>query len=190
MKPARRGAGPALTAAGARAQEFRRILRRLSSEGACLVQEAEGFALHCGKRDRRAPAMRICRMTGAELIAEALVTATSGGSRTFEISAEGLAFLKRAEAPAAPFEAQHRCAGERYISEGAGQGARHVVNLAESPLAWLASRKGADGAPFLSGAQLEAGERLRDDFTRAGLMARVTVDWGAPMSGRGGAAQG
>ena len=61
---------------------------------------------------------------------------------------------------------------------------RHVtVNVAESPIAWLASRG------HLSEAQLRAGERLRADYERAGLAARVTMRWdaAAPSKSRGGA---
>ena len=60
---------------------------------------------------------------------------------------------------------------------------RHVtVNVAESPIAWLAARG------MLTGAQLGAGERLRADYERAGLAARVTMRWDAapPAKGRGG----
>ena len=61
---------------------------------------------------------------------------------------------------------------------------RHVtVNVAESPIAWLASRG------MLTPAQLGAGERLRSDYERAGLSARVTMRWDAapPGKSRGGA---
>lgn len=61
---------------------------------------------------------------------------------------------------------------------------RHVtVNVAESPLAWLAARG------HLNDAQLRAGERLRADYERAGLAARVTMRWDAapPGKSRGGA---
>ena len=47
---------------------------------------------------------------------------------------------------------------------------RHVtVNVAESPLAWLAARG------MVSDAQYRAGERLRTDYERAGLAGRVTM---------------
>ncbi len=64
---------------------------------------------------------------------------------------------------------------------------RHVtVNAAESPVAWLASRG------MLTMAQLAAGERLRADYERAGLAARVTMRWDAapPAKSRGGARAG
>ena len=63
------------------------------------------------------------------------------------------------------------------------QALRHVtVNVAESPVAWLAARG------MLTPAQLMAGERLRADYERAGLSARVTMRWDAapPSKSRGG----
>ena len=57
-------------------------------------------------------------------------------------------------------------------------GRAHVnVDTAESPLAWLARRKGRDGRALIESVQLQAGERLRADFTRAQLMPRVTANW-------------
>ncbi|QIB35075.1 DUF6456 domain-containing protein [Ancylobacter pratisalsi] len=61
-----------------------------------------------------------------------------------------------------------------------------VVDLDESPLAWLASRRGRDGRALIAPVQLLAGERLRGDFTRAQMMPRLTADWSAmPRSARG-----
>ncbi|WP_247657785.1 DUF6456 domain-containing protein [Aquabacter sp. L1I39] len=62
------------------------------------------------------------------------------------------------------------------------------VDLAESPLAWLAQRKGRDGTALIDAAQLVAGERLRSDFTRAGLTPRMTTNW--DPAGRAGPGQG
>lgn len=72
-------------------------------------------------------------------------------------------------------------------------GAEHVVqvDLAESPLAWLAQRRGRDGGALIDAAQLVAGERLRSDFTRAGLTPRMTTNWdpaGGAGPGQGGLA--
>jgi len=60
-----------------------------------------------------------------------------------------------------------------------------VMNQAESPLAWLAGRRDAEGRPLLERTQVEAGERLRADLTLAGLMPRLTMGW----SGLPGAAE-
>lgn len=58
--------------------------------------------------------------------------------------------------------------------------ARVTVNLAESPLAWLARRG------HVSPAQLLASERLRGDFTHAQLGARVTMRWDPTPAGARG----
>ncbi len=46
-----------------------------------------------------------------------------------------------------------------------------TLNIAESPLSWLRSRKDRDGRPLISDLQFLAGERLRAEFERA-LMGR------------------
>ncbi|MEP9351621.1 DUF6456 domain-containing protein [Xanthobacter sp. KR7-225] len=50
---------------------------------------------------------------------------------------------------------------------------------AESPLEWLARRTDKAGRPMVDKVQLLAGERLRADFTRAGLTPSVTTRWDA-----------
>lgn len=57
-----------------------------------------------------------------------------------------------------------------------------TVNLAESPLGWLLSRR------LVTATQFEAGERLRADWERAQLAPRITMGWdAAPVSrNRGG----
>ncbi len=42
------------------------------------------------------------------------------------------------------------------------------IDLTESPLRWLASRRDASGRPFLHDHEVEAGERFRRDVTLAG----------------------
>jgi hypothetical protein len=94
-------------------------------------------------------------------------------------------------------------AAARALAEGAGvepQRARHLelgrakirgehgvsdvtVNEAESPLAWLARRRGRDGRMLIEPVQFQAGERLRAEFTRAQLMPRITSNWSASVAG-------
>jgi hypothetical protein len=81
------------------------------------------------------------------------------------------------------FRAQHLELAIREIITDAGA-ASVLVNDGESPLAWLARRKGRDGCAMISPTQFIAGERLRADFTRAHLSPRVTSDWSAPAGGR------
>lgn len=63
----------------------------------------------------------------------------------------------------------------------ARRGARSVtVNLAESPLSWLATRG------LVSARQIEAGERLRADYERAAIAPSVTMRWSARVDGGSG----
>jgi hypothetical protein len=87
-----------------------------------------------------------------------------------------------------PFRAQHMTLAARVIDTG--HGAQSVtMDDAESPLAWLARRRGRDGRAMIAPHQLQAGERLRSDFTRAHMMPRTTSNWSSPISsGRRGEA--
>ena len=77
------------------------------------------------------------------------------------------------------FRAQHLDLATREIMTEAGT-LSMLVNDSESPLAWLARRKGRDGRTMISPNQFIAGEKLRADFTRGHLSPRVTSDWSAP----------
>ena len=82
------------------------------------------------------------------------------------------------------FRAQHLVLGEREVATRTGR-AKVVVDENESPLAWLARRRGRDGRVMIEPHQLQAGERLRAEFTRAHLMPRTTSNWSNPVpSGR------
>ena len=53
----------------------------------------------------------------------------------------------------------------------------------ETPLQWLRRRKDKSGRPLLTQPQLEAGEKLAEDYWHAQLMPRVTANWSAPAPG-------
>lgn len=85
------------------------------------------------------------------------------------------------------FRSRHLALAQRLIATGHGR-AGVTVDEAESPLAWLARRRGRDGRALIAPHQLQAGDRLRADFTRAHLMPRTTSNWSSPISsGRRGA---
>lgn len=62
-------------------------------------------------------------------------------------------------------------------------------NPAESPVAWLFSRRDGEGKPLITEAQFNAGERLRADFWFAQMTPNVTQSWSATAApgGRRGA---
>jgi Domain of unknown function (DUF6456) len=79
------------------------------------------------------------------------------------------------------FRKQHLALGQRQVATELGR-ASVTFDEAESPLAWLACRRGRDGRALIAPHQLQAGERLRADFTRAHLMPRTTSNWSSPIS--------
>ncbi|HTJ57652.1 MAG TPA: DUF6456 domain-containing protein [Devosiaceae bacterium] len=91
-------------------------------------------------------------------------------------------WLRRQLAECDPFAAQHR----QEVRTAEGQ----VINLAESPLARLATPVGGEGEAFLAPHQVEAGERLRRLVERAQLRPRVTMSYDGLRSAgaKGGAA--
>jgi hypothetical protein len=80
-----------------------------------------------------------------------------------------------------PFLRQHLVLSRRAVETETGP-TEVFVDDGESPLIWLARRKGRDGRPLIEPVQLQAGERLRAEFTRAHLMPRVTSNWNAAVT--------
>ncbi|MEM8799891.1 MAG: DUF6456 domain-containing protein [Pseudomonadota bacterium] len=76
-----------------------------------------------------------------------------------------------------PFQEQHR--DMQMVRKPASSDEKVRQNLAESPLRWLATRKGPSGRPFISPEQLSAGERLHADYVLSGLSPNVTQSWSA-----------
>jgi hypothetical protein len=119
----------------------------------------------------------------AALMAADLVARVPGGR--LAITDAGRAHLMRAALARTskidPFLGQHL----ELASFGAATSHGHstvTIDQAESPLMWLARRKGRDGRPLIEPHQLQAGERLRSEFTRALLMPHTTSNWQAPVA--------
>jgi hypothetical protein len=107
-------------------------------------------------------------------------------SGRLEITPSGRAYLARRHAAKHgaeldPFIAQHLDAVQ-LPADSAESGPRAFLDTAESPLVWLARRKSRDGRPLIAPEQLQAGERLRADFTRAQMTPRVTSNWTASIA--------
>ncbi len=78
------------------------------------------------------------------------------------------------------FRRRHLDVSRGHVQTGNGS-ALVTIDEAESPLAWLARRRGRDGRPLIAPHQLQAGERLRNDFTCAGMMPNTTSNWSNPV---------
>jgi hypothetical protein len=121
----------------------------------------------------------ICRLTAADLAvqdAHGNVTITEPGRAHLARSA-----VLRSGVQVDPYLGQHLALARRHLAAAESR-STVTVNEAESPLAWLARRKGRDGRPLIQPVQLQAGDRLRGDFTRAQLMPRTTSNWSAAVA--------
>ena len=80
---------------------------------------------------------------------------------------------------------QTRFSTSRLVAGDTGARRRVLANSAENPLAWLRHHKDKSGQPFITQVHLEAGERLREDYTVSCLESAITTDWSAflQMSG-------
>jgi uncharacterized protein DUF6456 len=111
-------------------------------------------------------------------------------SKSIVISAgKGQRRARRADNPEPidRFRAQHLALDRQRIVTSLGT-ADVTVDALESPLAWLARRRARDGGALIEPHQVQAGERLRRDFTLADLMPRSGTNWSSPMSSGGGGA--
>ncbi|WP_153769819.1 DUF6456 domain-containing protein [Labrenzia sp. CE80] len=112
----------------------------------------------------------------------------SGRHQTLILSSAGRLALKRWLSAGDGYFEQHREIRLLNVADPQGGGRTAVpVNLCESPLAWLASRKDRNGRSLLDRAQVEAGERLRADYGFARLMPTMSGGW---RTGGGGGTTG
>lgn len=88
---------------------------------------------------------------------------------------------ERPEPDIGSFRRQHLALAKYRIATELGS-ANVIMDEAESPLVWLARRRGRDGRPMIEPHHLQAGERLRAEFTRAQLMPRTTSNWECPAA--------
>ncbi|MEI2384616.1 DUF6456 domain-containing protein [Breoghania sp. JC706] len=173
MSPA---AGVARSAAQAR-RAIIRLMKALAGSAAHASIEADTVRLALSARDGAgARTVEVPVRLYRKMLADGLLQQGAGGS--VRSSAEGRAWLRRALAGGDGFADQHRETAGATVADDDGGRMAVTVDLSESPLAWLASRRRANGRPWITPAQLSAGERLRADYTRARFIARVTANWG------------
>lgn len=105
------------------------------------------------------------------------VCASATATAAFILTAAGRAHLARRTASRVapqldPFRAQHLALERQKL---APRQPAVLVNVAESPVAWLGQRG------LLAPAQVQAAERLRADFTCAQLLPQITLNWTTPV---------
>ncbi len=181
------------------AREARRILRRLCETNAVLALAAEMDKAVVVRDHGEATPTRtaVVERDIAQAFALKEWIAVTKGSKgritTYAITAAGRAALKHyiaeeenrrrrevgMDAPTGPFTVQKAVWDESDTT----QAIRPIrYNVAESPLAMLARRKGKDGNPFLESPLVQAGERFREDFELAQMGPKVAQNWERFMS--------
>lgn len=123
------------------------------------------------------------------LVAADLVRREPNGRLAVTEAGRARVLRQAADGAIDPFRAQHLIIARRLVATPEGH-AEVAIDEAESPLARLARRKGRRGHALIQAVQFQAGERLRDDFTRAQMTPRMTSRWDASVAqgrrGQGG----
>lgn len=160
-----------------------RAMRRLADPAMSVMEKRDGEVVefYFVRRNARASlgAGRLPSALALELRTRGLIETQNGA---WVISQTGRAFLRRGDSGELGFIAQH--AALEQVDIGSGPTRERVMrNAAESPLAWLRSRKDRNGMLIVGDDQFAAGERLRSDFTRAQMMPRYGSSW-SPLATR------
>ncbi|MEX2519379.1 MAG: DUF6456 domain-containing protein [Paracoccaceae bacterium] len=181
-------------ASGALSCADRVALERLSEPGAFLLvaSGAEKAGVFCAKNGFRKPLSLVSIAAATRFLTEDWVKCSikTDLSARYALTATGRSMLRRlnvsiadgppagfAEAPSV-FAGQHQmAAGRRIANPETGRIETIRVNLGESPLGWLARRKDGNGECLLKPEEVEAGERLREDYELAQIGPRVGQDW-------------
>jgi len=166
-------------------ERARRLLARPGAWVEARGIEASGVAylVRLGADRRMRVNLTLDEAAFRALIAEPGLTGRTGGGW---VARRGKAQQDEAPAPGRPGFVE----GERTVMQPDGHMGVRRANLGESPIAWLARRKDQSGRPWLTPAEIMAGERLRLDAEMASTGASVTMRWDAlPRAGGGSASR-
>ena len=153
----------------------------MARPGAWLEAADGGYALRLGPDRRSRMVLIVDEVAFAALVADPGQAVRPGGG-----------WRRRLQPSAAPDLAAlpGRIEGQRTVMDAEGRATIRRANLGESPIAWLARRRDAQGRPFLSAIQAAAGERLRLEAEAALAGPSLTMRWDAlPRSGAGTSAR-
>ncbi len=119
---------------------------------------------------------------GEALVRAGLAEREGGRGQRLVASDAGRARLRRKDWPG-----ETACLAQHLDLVVDTSGAAPVLrDASESPLAWMARRRGRDGVPLIDAVAFEAGERLRRDLTLAAMLPRTGADWATPKVDGGG----
>ncbi|MEI9887506.1 MAG: DUF6456 domain-containing protein [Rhizomicrobium sp.] len=165
-------------AEGEIAREARRVFRKLAAPGAHLRPGGDGAWRIAARADGGKYQNAAVGAALVEAFARRGWIARAGSGQNYVLSDAGRGWFARAAAAEDPFAAQHQMRRRKSIIDARGEARRVTVDDAESPLTRLKARGLVDAM------QYEAGEKLRADFTLAGLSPRLGVDYAAPLQTR------
>jgi hypothetical protein len=151
----------------------RALLRTLAGRGVRLRVDGDTYAV---LREEAAGGARVLATPMAEIVercrALGLLAGTSDG---LALSADGRTYVRRLASRSGLGSPSAQRAPRR---KAAAATAPHVKRSEQDDtLAWMRSRKDAEGRPLISAEAFEAGERLRAEYHLAGLEPRVTQSW-------------
>lgn len=160
-------------------REAERLLASLEADGAFVFPDPTAEAGLIVRRRSGSVSLgagRFSREAGRTLHDAGLVERLESRPDQMVISRAGMARLARSRAPdEVQFLAQHL-----ELTRDRRDATTRLRDVSESPLAWMARRRGRDGKLLIDAAAFEAGERLRHDLERAGMVPAMTPQWGAP----------
>lgn len=178
QEPSTRNGSAAQLGPQAVAAEYQRLgvklLRTLAEPGAYLKREGDKLQLIRFKGKVSMSAGSMPSGVLAPLLQAGQVACERGGK--FAITAIGRAALLRFEAGEDGFADQHRRIIERDV-DVAGETSRVRVNLNEDPIERLARLVNGEGEALIGPSAIEAGERLRQDLTRAHAVPPQSANW-------------
>ena len=160
------------------------LMRRLELPGNALVETAEGCRLAADDAAGTGPAagarIRVAAGLIAHLHAAGFLDRAADGRWT--LTPSGRRRLAAADGHGDAFRRQHQHVVTRRLVDPLGGTARVAVDAAESPLAWLHTRKDRQGRSLITDVQYRAGLKLHADFVRSNLSPRLTTNWDVSLA--------
>lgn len=142
-----------------------RARRMLAGSGAWIDQQDGRYPLRVGGDRRSRVSLTLDEPAFLALIADPGLKARTGGGWT----------ARRTIADGSAHGGPGQVIGQLTLMDDDGQVITRIANLGETPIAWLARRRDASGRPWLTPAEVAAGERLRLDGERAASGPSVTM---------------